>query len=152
MASIGDRFPPEKRRAFVEQRLVPGCVIRIEVKFPEVTKPKYLVLVADDDPEIWTFIINSEINEYVTARPHLLKCQVKIAAADHAFILHDSHLACDKVLHLHRADVIRELMANMAGIKGSVADDVRDQICAAVKFAKTLAPAEKERILSSLAE
>jgi len=152
VASIGDRFPPEKRRAFIQQRLVPGCVIRIKIKFPEVTKHKFLVLVADDDPEIWTFIINSELNQYVKDRPHLLKCQVKIAAADHSFLPHDSYLACDKVLHLHRADVIRELMANMGGIRGNVDDDVMDQMRAAVKFAKTLAPAEKARILSSLVE
>ena len=48
MARLGDRFPAENRRAFAETKLVPGCSVRIDVKFPETTKPKFLVLVADD--------------------------------------------------------------------------------------------------------
>lgn len=150
MASIGDRFPAGKRRSFIDQRLVPGCVIRIDVKFSDKTKPKFLVLVADDDPEIWTFVVNSEIHPYVAARADLLKCQVKIPAADHRFLARDSYLACDKVLHLHRDEVIRELMARLDCIKGAISSEVRDQILAAVKFAKTLTPMEKSRILASL--
>ena len=61
MARLGDGFPADKRRAFVERRLVPGCVVRIVVKFPETTKAKFLVLVADDDPEYCLFIVNSNI-------------------------------------------------------------------------------------------
>lgn len=150
MPSLGDKFPAEKRRAFVKRHLVPGCVIRINVRFPEKTKSKFLVLVADDDPEIWTFIVNSDIHPYVAARPALLKCQVKITAADHAFLTRDSHLACEKVLHLRREDVIREVLTNIDCIKGEVSEEVRDQILAAVKFAKTLTPAEKTQILTSL--
>lgn len=150
MSTLGEKFPPEKRRAFIAKHLVPGCVIRIDVKFPEKTKPKFLVLVADDEPEIWSFVVNSEIHRYVAARPDLLKCQVKITGADHPFLSRDSHLACDKVLHLYREEVVRELMGDLDCIKGKIADHVRDQILAAVKFAKTLTPAEKSRILSSL--
>ncbi|MBI3916802.1 MAG: hypothetical protein HY322_07315 [Betaproteobacteria bacterium] len=64
MAKLGDGFPTEKRRAFVEKTLVPGCVVRIAVKFRETAKPKLLVLVADDDPDYFLFIINSEIHPF----------------------------------------------------------------------------------------
>lgn len=58
MALLGDGFPADKRRDFAEKMLVPGCVIRIDVKFPEMTKPKFLVLVADDDQDYCLFIVN----------------------------------------------------------------------------------------------
>lgn len=150
MATLGDGFPPEKRRAFIEKALVPGCVVRIDVKFPEVTKPKLLVLVADDDPDYCLFIVNSVINPYIAARPHLLKCQVKIKVAEHDFLRRDSYLGCDKILRLRRDEVISELTKDLGSIKGRVSDGTKDQIAAAVKFATTLSPIEKAKILASL--
>ena len=150
MARLGDGFPAEKRRAFIERRLIPGCVVRLQVKFPETTKPKFLVLVADDDPDYCLFIVNSRIHPFVESRPHLLKCQVKVTAGDHEFLKRDSYLGCDKVLRLRRDDVLRELMGNVGAIEGNISDDVRNNIVAAVKFAVTLSPAEKSKILVSL--
>jgi hypothetical protein len=150
MALLGDGFPAEKRRAFVEAKLVPGCIIRIEVKFPETTKPKFLVLVADDDPDCWLFIVNSVIHPFIESRPHLLKCQVKIDAAGHRFLKRDSYLACDKTLRLRKSEVIAELIKDVGCIQGAISDDVRAEIIAAVKFARTLSPAEKANILASL--
>ena len=108
MARLGDRFPAENRRAFAETKLVPGCSVRIDVKFPETTKPKFLVLVADDDPDYCLFIVNSTIHPFIAARPHLLKCQVKIDVSGHGFLKRDSYLACDKLLRLRRDDVLRK--------------------------------------------
>ena len=150
MARVGDGFPAEKRRAFVERRLIPGCVVRLQVKFPETTKPKFLVLVADDDPDYCLFIINSRIHPFISSRPHLLKCQVRIEASEHDFLGKDSFLACDKLLRLRRDDVIRELIANVAAIEGNISDDAKNEVIAAVKFAITLSPAEKAKILASM--
>ena len=86
MAKLGDAFPAHTRRALIEKQLTPGCVVRITVKFTEITKPKLLVLVADDDPDYCWFIINSEINAYVRMRPHLYQCQVNIDATAHDFL------------------------------------------------------------------
>lgn len=148
--SLGEHFPPEILRPRIEAALKPGCVLRLEVKFHEVTKPKFLVLVAEDDPEYLTFIVNSEINQFVQKRPALLQCQVSIDAANHAFLDHDSHVACDKIWPIKREDVIRALMANPAGIKGKISEDVRSQILAAVKFAKTIENDKKNRIIAAL--
>ena len=150
MAKLGDAFPAHTRRALIEKQLTPGCVVRITVKFTEVTKPKLLVLVADDDPDYCWFIINSEINAYVRKRPHLYQCQVKIDATAHDFLKRDSYLACDKLLRLKRDDVIRELVGNIGEHKGTVSNNVRDEIRSAVKIAATLSRAEKTKILPSL--
>ncbi|MFM9971175.1 MAG: hypothetical protein ACKVQK_22505 [Burkholderiales bacterium] len=150
MARLGDRFPADHRRAFVEKKLVPGCIVRIEVKFPEITKPKFLVLVADDDPDYCLFVVNSTIHPFITAHPHLLKCQVKIDVSGHGFLKRDSYLACDKLIRLRRADVLREITANVGAIEGQISDSVKDQVIAAVKFATTLSNAEKAKILGSM--
>jgi len=75
MVQLGDHFPAHQRRAFIESALNPGCVVRLTIKFPEITKPKVLVLVATDAPEFLTFIVNSEINPFIRKRPYLLQVQ-----------------------------------------------------------------------------
>ena len=72
MSPLGEHFPAELLRPRIEAALKPGCVVKLLVKFPQITKDKFLVLVADDDPEYLTFIVNSEINSFITNRPHLL--------------------------------------------------------------------------------
>jgi hypothetical protein len=141
MAPLGEHFPAELLRPRIEAALKPGCVIRLLVKFPQVTKQKYLVLVADDD---------SEINPFISNRHHLLQCQVFIDAANHNFLDHDSHIACNEVLPMKREEVIKSLMALPTAIKGTVSSDVRNQIVAAVKFAKTIDKDKKNRIIAAL--
>lgn len=150
MASLGEHFPADIRRARVEDALKPGCVIRLVVKLTTITKPKFLVLVATDDPEYLTFIVNSEINPFIANRPYLSQCQVSIDAASHNFLDHDSHVACHETLPLKREDVIKALMADPSAIKGEISPDVRAQVVAAVKFAKTLDKDKKNRIIAAL--
>lgn len=150
MSSFGAHLPPELLRPRIEATLKPGCVIRLLVKFPEKTKQKFLVLVADEDPEYLTFIVNSEIAPFIANRPGLLQCQVAIDAASHAFLDHDSHIACHEIRAMRREEVIKCLMADPSGIKGEVSSDVRSQIVAAVKFAKTIEKDKKNRIIAAL--
>lgn len=150
MAPLGEHFPAELLRPRIEAALKPGCVIRLQVKFPQVTKQKFLVLVADDDPEYLTFVVNFEINPFVSNRQHLLQCQVFIDVANHNFLDHDSHIACNEVLPMKREEVIKSLMELPTAIKGTVSPDVRNQIVAAVKFAKTIDKDKKNRIIAAL--
>lgn len=96
MPPLSDGLPEKERKAFILGKLQPGCVVRLEIKFPDKSKPNFLVLVAEDAPEYWTFIINTEIHPFVRARPHLLQCQAKINAAEHPFLQYDSHLPAMK--------------------------------------------------------
>ena len=150
MTSFGAHLPPELLRPRIEAALKPGCVIKLLIKFPEKTKEKFLVLVADDDPEYFTFIVNSGINPFIASRQHLLQCQVAIDAANHDFLDHDSHIACHEIRAMKREDVIKALMDDPNGIKGEVSPEVRSQIIAAVKFAKTIENDKKNRIIEAL--
>ena len=150
MAPLGEHFPAELLRPRIEAALKPGCVIKLLVKFPQTTKEKYLVLVEADDPEYLTFTINTTINPFIASRPHLLQCQVAIDAATHDFLDHDSHIACHDVLPMKREDVIKNLMADPTRIKNEVSPEIRSQILAAVKFAKTIDKDKKNRIIAAL--
>ena len=150
MGNLGDLFPENQIQQFINNHLKPGCVIRIEVTFQHLTKPKYLVLAADNDQEYLTFIINSETHPFIKNREPLAKCQVDIDATDHPFLDHDSKIACHEVLLLKRSDVIKEIKQDTGKIKGRVSDRVMSQIVSAVKFAKTLSPDIKATILASL--
>ena len=152
MSPLGQHFPAELLRPRIEAALKPGCVVKLLVKFPQITKEKFLVLVADDDPEYLTFIVNSEINSFITNRPHLLQCQVAIDVASHDFLDHDSHVACHEILPMKREDVIKTLMGDPSAIKGEVSPDVLNQIVAAVKFAKTIDQDKKNRIIAAMGE
>ena len=115
-----------------------------------MSQSKSFLLVADDDPVYLTFVVNSEINPFISNRPHLLQCQVLIDAANHNFLDHDSHIACNEVLPMKREEVIKSLMADPSAIQGTVSSDIRNQIMAAVKFAKTIDKDKKNRILAAL--
>ena len=51
---------------------------------------------------------------------------------------------------MKREDVIKTLMGDPSAIKGEVSPNVRSQIIAAVKFAKTIDNEKKNRIISAL--
>ena len=75
-----------------------------------------------------------------------------IDAARHVFLDHDSYIACHEVWRLPTAGVIAELIADMSRIKGSLHEDVRTEVIAAVKRAPTLSPAEQTRIAAALSQ
>lgn len=150
MAKIGDFLSPEAKREFVVRNLIPGQVVYLEVRFPNRTRNKYLVLVGESSPNCLTFVVNSETNEFISCRPDLNICQVKIGAATHAFLERDSNVACHEVLTLPKEEVIGELMADTSRIKGMISQEVRGEIVAAVKRARTIDRATVEAILAAL--
>ena len=149
MAKLGDAFSDDERRKSVARQLLPGTIIYLNVKFPEGPRSKYLV-VAHVDDECCTFIVNSRIRQFIETHPTLSVCQVRIDAARHPFLDHDSYIACHEVLRLPTKGVIAELIADMSRIKGTLHEDVRSEVIAAVKRAPTLSPAEKTRIADAL--
>jgi hypothetical protein len=150
MARIGDFLSPEAKREFVVRNLVPGQVIYLEVRFPDRTRSKYLVVVGESSPDCLTFVVNSETNEFISRHSDLSICQVQIDAATHSFLERDSKIACHEVLNLPKKEVIRELMADTTRIKGMISLEVRGEVIAAVKRARTIDRATVEAILDAL--
>ena len=150
MASLGEYFPPKVKRAHIKARLKPGCVIRLEISFPQITKPKFLILLVTDDPEYFSFLINSEINPFIQNREHLLNCQMHIDAARHCFLSHNSYIACHEIFTIRREDTVKALLIEPNAIKSDITSDIKDQIKAAVKMAKTIDKDKKNCIIAAL--
>ncbi|MGH8606941.1 MAG: hypothetical protein ACREX9_05850 [Gammaproteobacteria bacterium] len=150
MARIGDFLGPEAKRDFVTRHLVAGQVVYLEVRFPNRTRSKYVVLAGESSPNCLTFVVNSETSEFISSRPDLNISQVEIRAATHAFLERDSKIDCHEVLSLPKEKVIDELMANTTRIKGMISEEVRGNVIAAVKRARTIDHATVERILAAL--
>jgi hypothetical protein len=148
--SLGDAFPIEFRRRQIEQFLVPGAVLYLEIQFPEVTKNKFVVLVGADDPNLLNVIINSETNPYIQGRAHLNVCQVTIDCANHAFLDYDSQIACHQVLPIPKQEIVDALLNDFSRYKGRVSVDVKDGIAAAVKHAVTLSKIVQTHIVNAL--
>ena len=149
MATLGDAFSPEERRKSVLRRLRPGVVVYLDVVFPEGPRPKFLVVVHVDD-QCCTLAVNSVVNPFIERHPELAVCQVRIDSARHAFLDHDSHIACHQVMRIPTAAVIREVIADMERIKGELHDEVRRAVIGAIKRAPTLSPAEQTLFVESL--
>lgn len=149
MAKLGDAFSEEDRRKAVARRLVPGAVIYLDIVFPEGPRSKFLVI-AQVDADCCTLIVNSEINPFVAKHPDLYACQVLIDAPRHPFLKRDSYIACEKVLRLPTQEVVGEILKDMGRLRGTIHAEVRAQICAALKRAPTLSPAEQTRLVAAL--
>lgn len=150
MPRIGDFLDPEAKREFVIRNLVAGQVVYLEVRFPNRTRNKYLVLVGESSPNCLTFVVNSETSEFISCRPDLNICQVAIGVATHVFLERDSKIACHEVLSLPKEEVIGELMADTTRIKGMISREVRVEVIAAVKRARTIDHVTVEAILAAL--
>jgi hypothetical protein len=148
--SLGNAFPDEFRRKQVEHCLVAGAVLYLEVVFPEVTKNKFLVLVSSSDDKFLNFIVNSETNSYIQARPHLNVCQVTLKSADHDFLAYDSKIACHDVLPIPKTQIIDALMADFGRYKGRISSVAKDDVVSAVKHAVTLSRVLQRNIIAGL--
>lgn len=146
---LGDAFPLATREAAVDQRLVPGAVLYLEVTFPEDgrVKEKYLVMVASIDPDVLVFVVNTEVNQFVAARPELCRCQLTIDQASHSFLDYDSFLACHKTLAIPRAQVSSDLVRDMSRYKGQISEDLRQQILGVIQTQpKMISKAQRDAI------
>lgn len=146
---IWDKLPPVERRKYIQARLTPGRVLLLHCDFTTPLKDKFLVLVAVE-PELLFFVINSTINEFIRRKEHLMQCQVKIGHEEHPFLRYHSFINCTEAHKIALRDVYEQLEQDIGRLKDGVSPQTREQIVAAVKFAKTLTPKQKAEILFAL--
>jgi hypothetical protein len=148
--SLGSGFPEDFRVAQIKRRLRPGAVIKLFRRMDDgrLHEKRFFVLHVDDHTT--TCVINSEIGQFIRARPALLRCQVLMQGAHHAFMDRDSHVDCSRVRSFLTEEVIADLMSRPEWILGDATDSCCDDITAGIKASETLSVAEVERICSSL--
>jgi hypothetical protein len=148
--SLGSGFPEDFRVAQIKRRLRPGTVIKLFRRMDDgrMHEKRFVVLHVDDHTT--TCVINSEINQFIRARPALLRCQVLMHGAQHDFMDHDSHVDCTRVRSFLTDEVIADLVSRPEWILGDATDSCCDDIAAGINSSETLSLAEVERLCSSL--
>jgi hypothetical protein len=69
MPPLSDGLPEEARKKFILGKLLPGCVVRLEVKFPDKSKPKFLVLVAVRATALLRAVRAGDLRNAIARRP-----------------------------------------------------------------------------------
>lgn len=74
--------------------IVPGSVFL--GPWADIDHDKFLIIagVAQDRILVCSVMINSQINQYIQKRPHLLACQVELKGNDYDFLSYDSYANC----------------------------------------------------------
>ena len=144
-----NKLPLEAKRKLIDVKLSPGRLLHLFCDFTTPPKEKFLAL-ACINPDPWFFIINSDINDYVRKKPYLEKCQVRIDVANHTFLDHDSYIDCTRLHRIPATEIHRQLGADFNRIKTVLSQNVKANVIAAIKFARTLSQEEKASILATL--
>ena len=99
------------------------------VKNPRYTQgrrgQKYVVIVLIDTSPM-RFYINSEITDWITARPGLWACEANISAEEHPVLTHDSYVDCQEVYRFQPRELTARKDKISANAKRAIVNAVRD--------------------------
>lgn len=151
MPNLGDMFPQHFSQTFASHhQLSVGDVIYLFCDFTTPEKNKFMVVCCCDP--LLVLLINSEISDYIQARPNLLECQVDLLEADHPFLEWDSFVNC---IEAHQAFDLEAVKAQITSnytqtYKGRVADYCLRSIYDAVRISEAMVRKHKRLILESM--
>lgn len=143
-------FPEAYRKRLANEHLTAGRVLYLRCGFTNPRKEKYVVVAATEDP-LLLLLVNSDVPEFINARPDLRDCQVTIKVEEHTFLKYDSFLDCTETFDsMTREEILGQLAADMSRIKGELSAAARRAAAEAIRRARTLSTAHKRRILAVL--
>jgi hypothetical protein len=100
-------------------------------------KNKFVVIVCKD-LEYMGFLINSSINQYISKRLYLLKCQVLMSSSDYGFLPHDSYLDCGQIYTFEDDELVVGLEVVNAKTKGEIKATVSGSKTVAKRYIKLI--------------
>ncbi|MEN4889212.1 hypothetical protein [Erwinia billingiae] len=151
MSSFGDMFPEGFESAFAANReLKVSDVLYLHCDFTTPPKNKYLVVCCCDP--LLVLLINSEISEFIQARPTLLQSQVDVAQADHSFLEWDSFINCIEAHQAFNLEVVKEQIARdyRETLRGEIAEYCMREVYRAVSASQTMSRRHKASILEAM--
>lgn len=137
--------------ASIRRQLQPGCVVKFKATMDDGKVHEKRFIVLSVSARTTTLVLNSEISRFILARPEIMKCQVKIDAATHLFMDHDSHIDCSRSREYSTTEVIEQLVANPSWVLGKIGQHVGLQVISAIKSSITISPSEASSLCDSLA-
>jgi hypothetical protein len=146
MGKLGDSFPEEEKRAYLDRQLRPGQVLYLFCDFTTPPKEKYLVLVSRGQNPL-LFFINSRIHPFILQRPELCDCQVKVSVAGNPFLHHDSFIDCSKVVdQFDQSDIRKQILDDIERVRGELDAQTKQQILTAAQKSRTISQLHKQWI------
>lgn len=150
MTKIGDLLPEDERRKLAARQYTAGCVLYLMCGFTDPPKEKFVVMAAPGDPPL-LLIVNSDVSEFINARPHLRDCQVLLRSGEHAFLRYDSFLNCSETIDaMTLEEIITQVVADHSRIKGELSATARSEVVQAIRRARTVSADHKRRIFAVL--
>ncbi|NJM43126.1 MAG: hypothetical protein HC858_02405 [Brachymonas sp.] len=147
--SLADAFPDNLRHQSISRQIKPGAVIKLMARMDDgQIKEKRFVVLAVSSSTL-TCVINSSVNPYIANRDHLMRCQVKIDRAQHAFMAHDSFVDCSRIRTYALNDIQTQLNNQPEWLLGEINHELRTQILSALKFSPNQ-PAQVTACLEAL--
>lgn len=109
-------------------RLFPGSVLLGPM--PGVDHAKFYVIagVSGDRICICSVIINSQINQFILKRPHLLERQLEISEKKYSFLSHTSYINCAQPIKLKAAIFSDRTFEHVGVLHEDDLQEVRSQI------------------------
>lgn len=149
--SLGDAFPIEQKINFIERELTPFKILRLLCKFPNLQRYKYLLLASVNKNDVYFFIINSNLTDYIKNNQYLYDCCVHLKSNINNFLTHDSFLNCNHIYSFLKSFIIEQLKNDFSIILGAIHSiEVKQQIIKAVRSATTLERGKKSHIISAM--
>lgn len=135
---LGNFFPADFARMQIERQLQPGMVVKFKAVMDDgVLQEKRFVILSVTD-EAFTCVINSEISNFITNRPHLAACQVPIDQASHPYMSWDSHVDCSRIRKYTKVEIVKQLCNQPDWVFGMVSNTVLSEIVDAIGRSKTI--------------
>jgi hypothetical protein len=150
--TLGEQLPEHFKKAFAQERLRAGAVVRRMV--PDTRPPKIkrcvIVGISDDLVSVGVVFINSDINFNVLPTKELQELQYLVSATGRDYVEHDSFVDCSQLFEHSYAALLRETQNEPGIILGKVTPADLAAIYSLVKNAKTISPKLKKKYHLSL--
>jgi len=142
---LGDSFPDNKKRDYVDRSLVPGMILRLFCPFTSPPKYKFILLLSMN-PEPVFFIINTKPNRFVLRK--FPDQQIPVIQRDYTFLTHDSYIECSTPRSDFTAEDMRaKVLADVGRIKGMLTEADRAAVVVAIKRNRTIETRQKRRLI-----
>lgn len=143
----------DAQRRLIQAKIGPGSILHLHCEL--IQKNKFVVVVAVDYEYdlLLVFFINSRIRPFISSRPLLLNCQVKLHQnlGEYSFFHHDCFVDCSRLIEdLDINYVVDYILNNKKEYKGDLRSQEVQAVIQAVNSASTITDDDKELIIDAL--
>jgi hypothetical protein len=145
--NLGDYFPKENTKAYVERNIKVGTVIKLYVSDTKPPKEKRFIIIGftEDKLTLASIYINSEINTKINWSIEQQALQVELDAIGRGYLSKKSYVDCSKFIARDASDIKEKLLKRPEAIIGNLSKPDLELILNTLKGATTINGKLKKR-------